>query len=68
MHIGLPMLGGIWIERASARDAAGWRPEMKRDGGEVLVWWRTVHLIITPPGWRPVPAPRTATEGLLAAE
>jgi len=63
LYIGLPHGGAIWIERASERDRAGWKPEVEKDGGEYRVWWLAFHVIFTSPGW----TSRRAKAGLKVA-
>ena len=53
MYIPLPLNGGIWIERTSAKHKA----DVVKEGREILIWYGRLHAILTPPGWKPFTVP-----------
>jgi hypothetical protein len=48
MYIRLWSGGGIWIERRQY----AWSFEIAKDGGEWMLWFKHLHIILTPPGWK----------------
>jgi hypothetical protein len=55
MFIRLPRKGAMWFEGRAYRQACGHpfeaKPSWVWERGELLLWWRWCHLILTPPGW-----------------
>jgi hypothetical protein len=52
IYIPLPRGGAIWLERTKQSGPF----EVVEEAGEKLVWFKSLFLIFTPPGWKPKPA------------
>ena len=44
----------LWMAVAVERCQHSWPFEIVKEDGEWLLWFRHLHLIFTPPGWKPI--------------
>jgi hypothetical protein len=51
--IGLWRGGAICIAWEREPVTAWLKPEAEKQNGEWLMWWGRLHVIFTPPGWKP---------------